>query len=503
MRNPLYDTLFAVHAGRGDPFLREPDGGVSGYDAFLAAGSRIANALADAGLRPGDRLAAQVAKSPQALALYAACVQAGIVFLPLNTAYTDSEIDYFLTDSGAAMLVCDSTRAPVLSQIATARGTATLTLDGDGGGSLADRARDRPPTFDTAARRPGDLAALLYTSGTTGRPKGAMLSHGNLLSNALVLADLWAFTPADVLIHALPIFHTHGLFVAINVSLAAGSSMIFLPAFDLDAILSAIPQATALMGVPTFYTRLLADDRMTRGLASGMRLFVSGSAPLPAQAHRRFQDRTGHRILERYGMTETGMIASNPYRGDRRAGTVGHALPGVEVIVTDPATGDPLPAGEVGGIEVRGPNVFRGYWNRPEKTAEDLRDSGFFVTGDLGTLDADGYLSIVGRDRDLIISGGLNVYPREVETLLDAQPGVAESAVIGVPHPDLGETVLALVVPACGARPDPDALADACRASLARYKHPRLILLVDALARNAMGKVEKRTLRAAYAETFS
>jgi malonyl-CoA/methylmalonyl-CoA synthetase len=329
-----------------------------------------------------------------------------------------------------------------------------------------------------------------------------MLTQGNLLSNARTLTDHWRFTDGDVLLHALPIFHTHGLFVASNVMLLSGGSMIFLPGFDQEAVLRLLPKATAMMGVPTFYTRLLDDARFTADLVRDMRLFISGSAPLLAETHVQFQDRTGHRILERYGMTETNMNTSNPYDGDRRAGTVGLPLPGVEVVVTDPATGAALPVGETGMVEVRGPNVFKGYWQMPEKTAEELRENGFFITGDLGRFDADGYLTIVGRQKDLIITGGFNVYPKEVELILDDQPGVLESAVVGVPHPDFGEAVLAVLVPEPGASPDLAAIDAALRESLARFKQPKALELVEALPRNTMGKVQKNELRARFGERF-
>jgi malonyl-CoA/methylmalonyl-CoA synthetase len=329
-----------------------------------------------------------------------------------------------------------------------------------------------------------------------------MLTQGNLLSNARTLTDYWRFTADDVLLHALPIYHTHGLFVATNVTLLAGGAMIFLPKFDLDAMIARMPEATTMMGVPTFYTRLLDDPRLTRDLAGHMRLFISGSAPLLAETHERFEARTGHRILERYGMTETNMNTSNPYDGERRAGTVGFPLPGVELKITDPETGASLPQGEIGQIEVRGPNVFKGYWQMPEKTAAELRDDGFFITGDLGRVDEDGYVHIVGRNKDLIISGGFNVYPKEIELILDDQPGVLESAVIGVPHADFGETVLGLIVPEPGASPDLDAIAEAAAASLARFKHPRKLLLIEDLPRNTMGKVQKNALRERYAGLF-
>ena len=503
MANPLYDTLFGAHEGREGAFLRLPGGGAITHDDFLADAARLAHALTAAGLVPGDRLAAQVEKSPRALALYAACAQAGIVFLPLNTGYTAAELAYFIEDSGARLVVCDGARAEEIAPLAARLGAASTVLNADGSGALAEAAAAAPATFPTVERGEGDLAAFLYTSGTTGRSKGAMLTQGNLLSNARTLAELWRFGPEDVLIHALPIFHTHGLFVATNVMLAAGGSMIFLPKFDPDAVLAAMPGATALMGVPTFYTRLLDDPRLTQAAAAHMRLFISGSAPLLAETHRDWEARTGHRILERYGMTETNMNASNPYDGERRPGTVGFPLPGVELKITDPETGAPLPDGAVGSIEVRGPNVFKGYWNMPEKTAAELRADGFFITGDLGRVDAEGYLHIVGRGKDLIISGGYNIYPKEIELVLDDQPGVLESAVIGVPHADFGETPVALIVPRAGEAPDLDALARAAGAALARFKQPRRLMLIDALPRNTMGKVQKNLLRDRYADLFA
>ncbi|MDJ0826519.1 MAG: malonyl-CoA synthase [Rhodobacter sp.] len=503
MANPLYDRLFAQHTGKATSFLRLADGSEITHAEFLATAARYAHVLTDAGLSAGDRLAAQVQKSPQALALYAACVQAGIVFLPLNTAYTVEELTYFIENSGAKLVVCDAGRQAALMPVAAQHEARLETLNADGTGSLPDLARAKPGTFDTVPRSEDDLAAFLYTSGTTGRSKGAMLTQGNLLSNAETLAEYWRFTASDVLLHALPIFHTHGLFVATNITLVAGGSMIFLPKFDLDQIIALMPQATTMMGVPTFYTRLLDDPRFTRDLAAHMRLFVSGSAPLLAETHSQFETRTGHRILERYGMTETNMNTSNPYDGDRRAGTVGFPLPGVQLKVSDPATGKALPDGEVGQIEVRGPNVFKGYWQMPEKTAAELRPDGFFITGDLGRIDADGYLHIVGRNKDLIISGGYNIYPKEIELVLDAQPGVAESAVIGVPHPDFGETVVGVLVQAPGHSADLDAIAHAAGRSLARFKHPRKLIILDALPRNTMGKVQKNLLRDRFKDLFA
>jgi len=500
--NPLYDTLFGQHAGRDTPFLHLPDGTVWSHDRFLRKTAQIAHALTAQGLTQGDRVAAQIEKSPEALALYAACAQAGLVFLPLNTGYTVGELTYFIENSGAALVVCDATRAAGLAPVAQDLGAKLDSLNADGSGSLTDRAAAMPDRFETVDRNEDDLAAFLYTSGTTGRSKGAMLTQKNLLSNAETLAEYWRFSAADVLLHALPIFHTHGLFVATNIALLTGGAMIFLPKFDIDRIIAHLPRATAMMGVPTFYTRLLDDPRLTRDMVSHMRLFISGSAPLLAETHEQFEARTGHRILERYGMTETNMNTSNPYDGDRRAGTVGFPLPGVELKVTDADTGASLPQGEIGQIEVRGPNVFKGYWQMPEKTAADLRADGFFITGDLGRVDADGYVHIVGRNKDLIISGGYNIYPKEVELLLDDQPGVLESAVIGVPHPDFGETVLGILVARPGETPDLEAISASAAAALARFKQPRKLILVESLPRNTMGKVQKNLLREEYAGLF-
>lgn len=503
MANPLYDRLFGIHDGKDAPFLRLSGGGTLSYGDFLALAARMAGAMTRAGLVPGDRVAAQVGKSPEALALYAACARAGLVFLPLNTSYTAEELDYFIENSGARLIVCDASGEATIRPMADSLDARLETLNADGTGSLADQASSMSADYPVVPRDGDDLAALLYTSGTTGRSKGAMLTHENLLSNALALADEWRFTADDALLHALPIFHTHGLFVATNVTLAAGGSMLFLPKFDLDAVLDSLPDATAMMGVPTFYVRLLDDSRFTRDLVRHMRLFVSGSAPLAAETHSRFEARAGHRILERYGMTETNMNASNPYDGERRPGAVGFPLPEVELKIADPETGDALPRGEIGQIEVRGPNVFKGYWRMPEKTAAELRGDGFFVTGDLGRFDEDGYLHIVGRIKDLVISGGYNIYPKEIEIALDGQPGVLESAVVGVPHPDLGEAAVGVIVPEPGQEPDPEVVAEAACASLARFKHPRKIVVVEELPRNALGKVQKNVLRETYGNLFA
>jgi malonyl-CoA/methylmalonyl-CoA synthetase len=423
--------------------------------------------------------------------------------LPLNTAYTASELSYFVEDSGARVLICDPKSQESLTPLAQTTGAQLETMNALGSGSFAQKAAPQPTEFSTVPRKAEDLAAFLYTSGTTGRSKGAMLRQNNLLSNAEVLTDHWAFSATDVLLHALPIFHTHGLFVATNIALLSGCKILFLPKFDREAIIALLPQATSMMGVPTFYTRLLDDPRFDRALTGHMRLFISGSAPLLAETHKLFEERSGHRILERYGMTETNMSTSNPYEGERRAGTVGFPLPGIELKITDSTTGETLPQGDIGEIEVRGANVFKGYWNMPEKTAEELRSDGFFITGDLGMIDADGYVHIVGRNKDLIISGGFNIYPKEIEAVLDAQEGVLESAVIGVPHPDFGETVLALIVPSAERAPDLDAIHAQISQSLARFKLPKKLILLPELPRNTMGKVQKNTLRDQFRDLFA
>ena len=503
MANPLYDALFGRHLGQTTVFLQMQDGTTLTHGQFLQQAAQYAHVLTNFGLTHGDRVAVQIEKSPQSLAIYAACVQAGLIFLPLNTAYTASELSYFVEDSGARVLICDPKAQESLTPVAQTTDAQLETMDALGSGSFAQKAAPQPTQFSTVPRKAEDLAAFLYTSGTTGRSKGAMLTQNNLLSNAEVLTDHWAFSATDVLLHALPIFHTHGLFVATNIALLSGCKIFFLPKFDREAIVAFIPQATSMMGVPTFYTRLLDDPRFDRDLTGHMRLFISGSAPLRAETHKLFEERSGHRILERYGMTETNMSTSNPYEGERRAGTVGFPLPGIELKITDSTTGETLPQGDIGEIEVRGANVFKGYWNMPEKTAEELRSDGFFITGDLGMIDADGYVHIVGRNKDLIISGGFNIYPKEIEAVLDAQEGVRESAVIGVPHPDFGETVLALIVPSAERAPDLDVIHAHISQSLARFKLPKKLILLPKLPRNTMGKVQKNTLRDQFRELFA
>lgn len=502
MANPLYDALFGQHQGCRTIFLETADEISITHDDFIQMAAQYAHVFTQLGLVPGDRVAVQIAKSPQALAVYGACVQAGLVFLPLNTAYTADEVAYFVENSGARLLLCDEKRVATLEPVAKACGAVLETMNADGSGSLAMQADAMPVSFATVERSEDDLAAFLYTSGTTGRSKGAMLTQGNLLSNCNALAKEWQFSDKDVLLHALPIFHTHGLFVATNISLLVGCKIFFLPKFDLDVMMKLMPRATTMMGVPTFYTRLLDDSRFTKSMAEHMRLFISGSAPLLAETHIQFEQRTGHKILERYGMTETNMNTSNPYEGERRAGTVGFPLEGVEVKITDSTTGVELAQGEIGEIEVRGPNVFKGYWQMPEKTAEELRENGFFITGDLGKIDEDGYLHIVGRNKDLIISGGYNIYPKEIELVLDQQPGVLESAVVGVPHPDFGETVLGVIVAEKGETPDLTGMMDAVQDTLARFKHPRDLVVVEELPRNTMGKVQKNLLRDRYKDMF-
>ena len=504
MSNPLYDALLAIHRDNDGTLISDPISGATlSYRDFVAHAARCANALVSAGLQPGDRLVVQTGKSVASIALYAGCVQAGVVYLPLNTAYTASEVEYFVSDAGASLLVCDPASQSNLAQVASKHSVLLHTQSEDGeSGSWVKLTKAASTQFDTVPREPDDLAALLYTSGTTGRSKGAMMTQNNLLSNCKALATLWQFSEKDVLLHALPVFHTHGLFVACNVILLCGAKMIFENKFDAQRMVSQLPHATSMMGVPTFYTRLLAEEAFDKALVKNMRVFISGSAPLLAETHKQFEARTGHRILERYGMTETNMITSNPYDAERRAGTVGFPLPGLDVKITDPKTGKPVADGEIGQIEVRGPNVFKGYWNMPEKSAEELRSDGFFITGDLAVKSADGYISIVGRDKDLIISGGYNIYPKEIELVLDDQPGVLESAVIGVPHPDFGETVVAVLV-ADNADIDIEKTEATIKEALARFKHPRQYIVIDSLPRNTMGKVQKNILRDQYASLYS
>ena len=483
--------------------IEELDGTRISYSDLVARAGQMANVLVSRGVKTGDRVAAQTEKSVPALVLYLATVRAGAVYLPLNTAYTLNELEYFIGDAEPSLVVCDPAKAEGIGKIAAKVGAKVETLGADGKGSLSEAAAKAKTEFTTVPRENDDLAAILYTSGTTGRSKGAMLSHDNLASNSLSLVGYWRFTKDDVLIHALPIYHTHGLFVASNVTLFARASMIFLPKFDPDLILKLMARATVMMGVPTFYTRLLQHPGLSKEATEHMRLFVSGSAPLLADTHREWSARTGHAVLERYGMTETNMNTSNPYDGDRVPGAVGFPLPGVSVRVTDPESGKELDRDEIGMIEVKGPNVFKGYWRMPEKTKAEFRDDGFFITGDLGKIDGKGYVHIVGRGKDLVISGGFNVYPKEIESEIDAMPGVVESAVIGVPHADFGEGVTAVVVCSKGAPVTEASVLKGLDGRLAKFKMPKRVFVVEELPRNAMGKVQKNILRDQYAKIFS
>lgn len=502
MSNHLFDAIRKAAVNREAPFIITQEHRVWTYGDMLDVSSRLASRLRGLGVAPGDRVAVQVEKSPEALMLYLACIRAGAIYLPLNTAYTLAELDYFLGDAEPRLFVVAPESREGAQPIADSHGARIETLGDTGNGSLFEDL-DTHPGFEDVARGPGDLAAILYTSGTTGRSKGAMLSHDNLLSNALTLVDTWRFTSADRLIHALPIFHTHGLFVASNVTLLAAASMHFLAKFDPQCVLDLMGDATVMMGVPTFYTRLLQRDGLTREATAGMRLFISGSAPLLAETHRAFEEKTGQVILERYGMTETNMNTSNPYDGARMAGSVGFPLTDVTLRIVDLESGESLDADRTGMIEVKGPNVFQGYWRMPEKTKAEFRQDGFFITGDLGKVDSAGYVHIVGRSKDVIISGGYNIYPKEVETEIDQLAGVLESAVIGLPHSDLGEGVAAVVVRKAEATIDEHVVLTQLIGRLARYKQPRRVFFIDALPRNTMGKVQKNVLRDLYARTYA
>ena len=500
MTNHLYDGVFAPHATSEKAYLITAAKTYS-YAEFTTLTNRLANRLVAAGVGAGDRVAVQADKSVTQLALYAATVKVGGIYLPLNTAYTAHELEYFLGDAKPAVAVVSNEAAPSITPITDGINAALFTLQGDETGTMTDGLDSAGDDFDAVARDPDDLGAILYTSGTTGRSKGAKLSHRNLLSNATILMQTWHFTGDDVLLHMLPIYHTHGLFVACNLMTMAGGTMIFLPKFNLEAAITHMPQSTAMMGVPTFYTRLLDSPEFTAELTEHMRLFISGSAPLLAETHEQFSARTGQAILERYGMTETNMNTSNPYYGERRAGTVGKPLTGVDIRITNPETGETLGDGEIGVIELKGDNVFSGYWEMPEKTAESFTKDGYFITGDMAQRSKDGYISIVGRDKDMIISGGLNIYPIEIEGLIDEVDGVVESAVIGVPHKDFGEAVVAVI-----ATKDAGLTAEKITAhvgdKLARFKQPKQIFFVETLPRNTMGKVQKATLRKTHEGLF-
>src|SRR5258707_3137929 len=503
MNATLFSRLFD---GLDDPnrlAIETADGQHISYGDLIARAGQTAKGLVGRGVRPGARVPAQTEKPVRGRVLYLATGRAGVGYLPLNTAYTLNELEYFITDAEPSLVVCDPAKADGIGAIAAKVGAKVETLGADGKGSLTDAAATAKPAFETVARENDDLAAILYTSGTTGRSKGAMLTHDNLASNSLALVDYWRFTNKDVLIHALPIYHTHGLFVASNVTLFARASMIFLPKLDPELIIKLMARATVLMGVPTFYTRLLQSPALSHETTKHMRLFVSGSAPLLADTHREWFARTGHAVLERYGMTETNMNTSNPYDGERVPGAVGHPLPRVAARVTDPETGKEISRDTIGMIDVKGPNVFKGYWRMPEKTKVEFRDDGFFITGDLGKIDPKGYVHILGRGKDLVISGGFNVYPKEIESEIDAMPGVIESAVIGVPHADFGEGVTAVVVCNKGAGVTETGVLKALDGRLAKFKMPKRVFVVDELPRNAMGKVQKNILRDTYAKIYA
>ncbi|HEY2257551.1 MAG TPA: malonyl-CoA synthase [Variovorax sp.] len=507
----LFAALRAAFPADLDSIAVETDDGLYySWRDLERASAMMANLLDALELGPGARIAVQVEKSVEAMILYLATLRAGYVFLPLNTAYRSAEVEYFIGNARPAMLVCSSANASWVVPIATAAGTRhVFTLDDDRTGTLLEVAMQCSDQHDVAIRKAEDLAAIIYTSGTTGRSKGAMLSHRNLLSNAEVLKDYWGWRTAeeggDVLIHALPIFHVHGLFVAIHGALISGSRMIWLNRFDPRRVVARLREATVFMGVPTLYVRMLAEHGLTRDACSNMRLFISGSAPLLIETFNAWRERTGHTILERYGMSETAMLTSNPYHrslGERRGGTVGFPLPGVQLRLRNDA-GEPCRTDEIGHIEVDGPNVFAGYWRMPEKTREEFTADGYFKTGDVGKIDGLGYVSIVGRSKDLIISGGYNVYPAEIEGVINEMAGVAESAIVGVPHPDLGEVGVAVVIARNGARLDGEVIIAALKDRLANFKIPKRCFVVDELPRNAMGKVQKALLRDEHKRLFN
>ena len=503
----LFAALRAAFPRDLDAAAVETDSGlVYSWRDLDRATAMIANLLRSLDLPEGARVAVQVEKSVEAMMLYLATLRAGYVFLPLNTAYQSAEIEYFIGNAEPAVVVCSRRNFGWVSKLAFKAGTPhVFTLDDDRTGSLLERAAHCSDRHEIAQTGADDLACIVYTSGTTGRSKGAMLTHGNMVSNAQVLKDYWGWTPGDVLIHALPIFHVHGLFVAIHGALLNGSKMIWLGKFDPRFVIAKMPEATVFMGVPTLYVRMLAEPALTREQARHMRLFISGSAPLLIETFNAWKERTGQTILERYGMSETIMLTSNPYdpkQGERRGGTVGFPLPGVGVRVRGD-DGRDVPGGEIGGIQVKGPNVFKGYWRMPGKTNEEFTDDGWFKTGDVGRIDADGYVTIVGRSKDLIISGGYNVYPAEVEGYINELPGVAESALVGVPHPDFGEVGVAVVIPKPGAKLDGETIVTTLKAQLANFKIPKRCFVVDELPRNTMGKVQKNLLREQHKKLFA
>jgi malonyl-CoA/methylmalonyl-CoA synthetase len=498
--NHLYDSIFGQTIDSKKSFLIN-ENGETNYTSFHQMVNQLAHTLKMSGLKTGDRVAVQAQKSNAQIALYAATIKSGGVYLPLNTDYTVNELDYFIQDSEANIIIVDSEIEDAIKKIVKDQSITVLTLNADESGSLTSLSNKQEKSFEAVSRSPEDLAAILYTSGTTGRSKGAQLSHRNLLSNTKVLKDFWKFSKNDTLLHMLPIYHTHGLFVACNLLAYVGGSMIFLSKFDSEQALAWMKRANTMMGVPTFYTRLLSEDRFDKKLTNHMRLFISGSAPLLAETHIEFEKRTGKKIIERYGMTETSMNTSNPYDGPRIAGTVGLPLPGVKLRITD-NKGHEVANGKIGTIELRGDNVFSGYWQMPGKTSESFREDGYFITGDMARIDENGYVIIVGRNKDLIITGGLNVYPKEVESLIDEIDDVNESAVIAVPHEDFGEAVVSIVIRKKDSVSEKE-IKDHLSEKIAKFKQPKKIIFANALPRNTMGKVQKSELRKKYENLFN
>ncbi|MEH6527100.1 MAG: malonyl-CoA synthase [Sneathiella sp.] len=497
MTNKNLYTLFEDHfpSDKSAIAFEGPDVQTFSFEQIVIRSAQMANFMTDLGAKPGDRVAVQVGKSVEAVILYLACLRAGLVYLPLNTAYKAAEIEYFVGDASPALVICDPSSLSEISKISTKAGVLeVLTLNAEGRGNLTEGAANCSFDFTTVSRASDDLAAILYTSGTTGRSKGAMLTHDNLASNALSLHKTWRFDEDDVLLHALPIFHVHGLFVALHCALLNGSKIIFLTKFDALTVTEYLPSSTVFMGVPTFYVRLLSELGLTSEICRNMRLFTAGSAPLLEETFSAFSEKTGHVILERYGMTEAGMITTNPYDGERKAGTVGFPLDN-DVRITDD-DGKIVPDGEIGILEIKGPNVFKGYWQMPDKTAAEFRSDGFFITGDMTRKGDDGYYRIVGRSKDLIISGGYNVYPKEIESFIDEMPTVEESAVVGRPHVDFGEAVVAFVVPTASTSGlQASDVTAFIKEKLANFKVPKQVYIVDTLPRNTMGKVQKNALR--------
>ncbi len=497
MQNLFSQFAAAFPDDRQQPLLITAKGASCSYADAERESARLAHYLRKTGLRSGDRVTVQAAKSPQAVWLYLACLRGGFIYHPLNEAYQSAELEFLIEDAKPKLIVCSPDRVPLFSDLTKELDCRVASMDESGTGSLASESQAVTAIFDTVACTHDTVAVLLYSSGTTGKPKGAMLTHRNLAANTHTLIKAWGFTAADRLLHALPIYHAHGLLVGLGCVLMSGASMVFLPKFEVQTVIRHLPDATVMMGIPTFYTRLLQEKTFSGDCCSSIRLFISGSAPLRAETHEEFKANTGHAILERYGMTETCMNSSSPLNGERRPGSVGPALPGVTIRITDEKD-RPVPAGEIGEIQVSGPNVFAGYWGMPDKTAQEFTADQFFRTGDLGAISDDGYLSIRGRKKDMIISGGLNVYPREVEQVLDGLQGVAESAVVGVPHPDFGEAVIAVIVPKADQATTEERLIASVRAKLADFKTPKRVFFAEQLPRNTMGKIRKNDLREQY-----